>query len=42
MAMFLIVPSNYDDYKMFSPPAFTADTKVDRRPAKRRLPRVKR
>lgn len=40
--MFLLVPSNYEDFKMFSPPANTADTKVDRRPAKRRRPRVKR
>jgi hypothetical protein len=40
--MFLLVPSNYEDFKLFSPPASTADTKTDRRPAKRRLPRVKR
>jgi hypothetical protein len=40
--MFLLVPSNYDDFKMFAPAATSSDTKVDRRPAKRRLPRVKR
>lgn len=40
--MFLLVPSNYEDFKMFSPPANSADTKTDRRPAKRRRPRVKR
>jgi hypothetical protein len=39
--MFLIVPSNYEDFKKFSPrPKSASDTKVDRRPAKRRLPRV--
>jgi hypothetical protein len=39
--MFLVVPSNYEDFKKFSPPPKNAsDTKVDSRPAKRRLPRV--
>jgi hypothetical protein len=40
--MFLLVPSNYEDFKMFSPPATNSDTRIDRRPAKRRRPRVKR
>jgi hypothetical protein len=38
--MFLVVPSNYEDFKKFSPPKSSSDTKVDARPAKRRLPRV--
>jgi hypothetical protein len=41
MAMFMLAPGNYEDWKLFSPPpASPSDTKVDRRPAKRRRPRV--